>query len=163
MQMTRWTRILFLVGLPLVMLGGVACDNDNDVTGSGGALASLNLDVPQTVNSGVPFDVGLTATAIGVTNVQNGVVTVTLPAPLQATTVDAEAGTSATFTNGAGATVTWTLNTLDSNTSSTLTIHAMGVLPVGSANQALTIQSSMVADGISSGELVANEDFTLAQ
>ena len=160
MQLTRWTRISLLVALPLVMFGAVACDDDNDVTGSGGALASLNMDVPETVNSGVAFDVGLTATAIGVTNVQNGVVTVTLPAPIQVTSVDAEAGTSATFSGGA---VTWTLNTLDSNTSSTLTIHAMGVLPTGSTNQSLTAQASMVADGINNGELVASETFTLAQ
>jgi hypothetical protein len=159
MRLTRWIRISLLVALPLAMFGAVGCDDDNDVTGSGGALASLNLDVPETVNSGVAFDVGLTATAIGVTNVQNGVATVTLPAPIQVTAVDAEAGTSATFSGG---TVTWTLNTLDSNTSSTLTIHAMGTLPAGSTNQALTVQASMVADGISNGELVASENFTLA-
>ncbi len=69
MRLTRWTRISLLVALPLVMFGAVACNDDNDVTGSGGALASLNLDMPETVNSGVAFDVGLTATAIGVTNV----------------------------------------------------------------------------------------------
>jgi hypothetical protein len=160
MRFTRWTRISLLVALPLVMFGVIACNDDNDVTGSGGALASLNLDMPETVNSGAPFDASLTATAIGVTNVQNGVATVTFPAPIQVTAVDAEAGTSATFNGG---TVTWTLNTLDSNTSSTLTIHAMGTLPVGSANQTLTVQSSMVADGISNGELVASENFTLAQ
>ena len=92
MRFTRWTRISLLVALPLVMVGAVACNDDNDVTGSGGALASLNLDVPETVNSGVAFDVGLTTTAIGVTNVQNGVVTVTLPSPIQVTAVvmDAE-------------------------------------------------------------------------
>jgi len=160
MRFTRWTRISLLVALPLIMVGAVACNDDNDVTGSGGALASLNLDVPETVNSGVAFDVGLTTTAIGVTNVQNGVVTVTLPSPIQVTAVDAEAGTSATFNGGV---VTWTLNTLDSNTSSTLTIHSMGTLPVGSTNQSLTAQASMVADGISNGELVASENFTLAQ
>jgi len=160
MQLTRWTRISLLVALPLIMFGAVACDDDNDVTGSGGALASLNMDVPETVNSGVAFDVSLTATAIGVTNVQNGVVTVTLPAPIQVTAVDAEAGTTATFNGGA---VTWTLNTLDSNTDSVLTIHAMGVLPAGSTNRSLTAQASMTANGISSGELVASENFTLAQ
>jgi hypothetical protein len=39
----------------------------------------------------------------------------------------------------------------------------MGTLPVGSTNQSLTAQASMVADGISNGELVASENFTLAQ
>jgi len=160
MRLSRWVRISLLVALPLAMVGAVGCDDDNDVSGTGGALASLNLDMPETVNSGVPFDASLTATAIGVTNVQNGVVTVTLPAPIQVTGVDAEAGTSATF---AGGTITWTLNTLDSNTSSDLTIHAMGTLPAGAPGQNLTAQASMTADGISSGEVVVSENFTLAQ
>src|ERR1700752_3247990 len=111
MQKSRWIRIMLLAALPLAMFGAVGCDNDNDVTGSGGALASLNLDAPETASSGQPFDMDLTATAIGVENVRNGVVTIIVPAPLQITDVTEEAGTSATFSSG---TVTWTLNTLDS-------------------------------------------------
>ncbi len=163
MRLSRWVRISLLVALPLAMVGAVGCDDDNDVSGTGGALASLNLDMPETVTSGAAFDASLSATAIGVTNVQNGVVTVTLPAPIQVTAVDAEAGTSATFTNGAGATITWTLNTLDSNTSSNLTIHGTGTLPPGAPSQNLTAQASMTADGISNGELVASENFVLQQ
>ena len=124
MRLTRWTRISLLVALPLVMFGAVACDDDNDVTGSGGALASLNLDVPETVNSGVAFDVVLTATAIGVENVQNGVVTVTL--------AGSDSGDRGRRGSGhvrdlqrTGAVISWTLNTLDSNTDSVLTIHSM--------------------------------------
>jgi len=159
-MVSRLSRIALLLVLPLSMLALVACGNDNDVTGSGGALASLNLDVPETVHSGTAFNIGVSTTALGVTNVRNGVVTVTLPAGVTATSVDAEAGTSATTS---GSTVSWTLNTLDSNTSSTLTIHAMGTLPAGAPNQSLEVQASMVADGISNGELVANENFTLMQ
>jgi hypothetical protein len=142
------------------MFGAVGCDDDNDVTGGGGALASLNLDVPETVNSGAPFDVSLTATAIGVENVNNGVVTITVPAPLQITDVTEEAGTSATFS---GNTVTWQLNTLDSNTSSEIVVHVMGALPQGSPSQSLTIQATMVAEGIPAGDLVASENITLQQ
>ena len=54
-------------------------------------------------------------------------------------------------------------NTLDSNTASVLTIHAMGTLPAGAPSQNLTAQASMTADGISSGEVVVSENFTLAQ
>ena len=32
MRFTRWTRISLLVALPLVMVGAVACNDDNDVT-----------------------------------------------------------------------------------------------------------------------------------
>ena len=128
------------------------------MTGSGGSLASLNLDVPDQVQSGTPFDIGVSTTAIGVQNVQNGVVTITLPAGVTATSVDAEAGTSASIS---GSTVSWTLNTLDSNTSSTLTIHATGSLPAGTPDQNLQVMASMTADGINNGELTATEDFTL--
>ena len=160
MQFSRWIRVSLLIALPLAMLGIVACDDDNDVTGGNGALASLNLDVPETVTSGAAFDVNLTATAIGVQNVNNGVVTITFPSAIQVTSVDASAGTTASV---GGSVVTWTLNTLDSNTSSSVTIHSMGTLPAGSTNQNLTIQASMVAEGINSGELTASESFTLQQ
>ncbi len=117
--------------------------------------------MPDTVNSGVPFDAGASAAAIGVENVHDGVVTITLPAPLRITGVTASPGTSATFSNAGLATVTWTLHTLDSNTRSTLTIHAMAALPPGVDDQLLTAQASMVADGIGFGELVANDSFVL--
>ena len=154
----RITRIALLFVLPLSMLVVAGCGNDNDVTGSGGALASLNLDVPGQVRSGTPFDISVSATAIGVQNVQNGVVTVTLPAGVTATSADAEPGTSASIS---GSTVSWTLNTLDSNTASTLTIHSVGSLPAGTPDQNLQVQASMVANGISNGELTATQDFTL--
>jgi hypothetical protein len=159
----RISRSIRLLALALPLAGLVACHNNNDVTGSGGALASLVVDVPETVSSGVPFDMSVSATAVGVTNVHNGVVTITLPAPLQVNTVTAEAGTSATFSKGGGgSTVTWTLNTLDSNTNSKVTINAVGALAAGSASQNLTAQASMVADGINNGELVASDNFVLA-
>ncbi len=159
MQFSRWIRVA-LLALPLA--GLVACSNNDDVTGTGGALAQLAVDVPDTVQSGVPFDAGASATAVGVTNVHNGVVTITLPPPIQVTDVIASAGTSATFSNGNGATITWTLNTLDSNTQSNVTIHAMGTLVPGSPSQNLTAEATMVADGISPGELVATDNFVLA-
>ena len=158
MLFSRWIRISILA-LPLA--GIVACNDNDDVTGTGGALAQLAVDVPDTVRSDVPFDAGASATAVGVTNVRNGVVTITLPAPIQITGVDSSAGTSATFSNGSGATVTWTLNTLDSNTQSNVTIHATATLPPGSPAQNLTAQATMTADGISPGELVATDNFDL--
>lgn len=146
----------------VALLGPAACHND-DVSGSGGALARLEMDMPDRVHSGVPFDAGAAAAAIGVEGVHDGVVTIALPAPLSITDVAASPGTSATFSNGGvGATVTWDLHTLDSNTRSTLTIYATAMLPAGAAEQVLTAQASMVADGIGFGDLVANDSFVLA-
>ncbi len=160
MRFSRWIRVS-LLALPLV--GIVSCSNNDDVTGTGGALATLAVDVPDTVQSGVPFDMSVSTTAVGVEGVHNGVVTATLPAPLQINNVTASPGTAATFSNGGGgSTVTWTLNTLDSNTNSNVTINAVGTLAAGSANQNLTAQASMVADGINNGELVASDNFVLA-
>jgi hypothetical protein len=154
-------RLLRIAPLLLLVLGAAACNND-DVAGSGGALARIEVDMPDRVQSGVPFDAGAAAANLGVEGVHDGVVTVTLPALVRITDVAASPGTSATFTNGVSPSVTWTLNTLDSNTRSTLTIYAVGTLPGTMTEQILTAQASMVADGISFGELVANDSFVLA-
>ena len=154
-------RISFLLLLAATTLGIAACNND-DVTGTGGALARLEVDMPDTVRSGVPFDAGAAAANLGVEGVHDGVVTVTLPALLRITDVAASPGTSATFANGISPAVTWTLNTLDSNTRSTLTIYAVGTLPANTSEQILTAQASMVAEGISVGDLVATDAFVLA-
>ena len=158
MRASRWFRMALF---PLIVAGFAACNND-DVSGTGGALARLEMDMPDTVRSGVPFDAGASAAAVGVENVHDGVVTITLPAPLRITDVTASPGTSATFSNVGLATATWTLRTLDSNTRSTITIYATGTLPPGASEQLLTAQAAMVADGISLGELVANDSFVLA-
>ena len=150
-----------LLTLGLAAFGPVACNND-DVTGTGGALARLEVDMPDRVYSGVSFDAGAAAANIGVEGVHDGVVTVTLPALLRITDVAASPGTSATFANGISPSATWTLNTLDSNTRSTLTIHAIGTLPTDAPEQVLTAQASMVAHGISFGDLVATDAFVLA-
>ena len=143
-------------------LGAPACNNES-VTGTGGALAQLEMDMPDTVRSGVPFHAGSSAANVGVEGVHEGVVTITLPAPLSITDVATSPGTSATFTNGGvGATVTWNLHTLDSFTRSNLTIFSTATLPSGAAEQILTARASMVADGIGFGELVANDSFVLA-
>jgi len=152
-------RLSFLALFALPLAGLTACHNNDDVTGTGGALATLAVDAPDTVHSGVAFDTSVTTTAVGVQNVHNGVVTVTLPAPFQINSVTADAGTSETHT---GSTVTWTLNTLDSNTNSHLRINAVGSLPAGSPSTTLTAQASMVADGINNGELVASDNFIFA-
>ena len=148
--------------LVAIVLSLAACHND-DVTGSGGALARLEMDMPDRVHSGVPFDAGASAANIGVEGVHEGVVTVSLPPPLRISDVAASPGTSATFSNGGtGATATWELHTLDSNTRSTLTIYATATLPGDATEQILTAQASMVAEGISFGDLVANDSFVLA-
>jgi hypothetical protein len=149
---------LFLASLGLV----AACNDNNDVTGTGGALVRLNVDAPDSAVSDHPFNVNLTAQNIGVTSVANGVVSATLPSPLTVASVNAGSGTSATFSNSAsGATVTWQLNTLAANSSSTLAIQATGTLAAGSANLPIAIQAQLTADGINPGQSVANDTVTL--
>src|SRR5262245_47565730 len=152
-----------LASIFLASLGFLAaCSDNNDVTGTGGALVRLNVDAPDTAVSGQSFSVNLTSQNIGVTNVRNGVVTVTLPSPLTVSSVLAESGTSATFANAAsGATVTWQLNTLDSNSSSDLTIQTRGALNPGAGNTPIAIDAQLTADGINPGESDATDTVTL--
>jgi hypothetical protein len=162
MPATRRLRIPAAAIALLAALGAAACKNES-VTGTGGALAQLEMDMPDTVHSGVPFDAGASAANVGVEGVHDGVVTITLPVSLRITGVATSPGTSATFSNdGVGATVTWDLHTLDSFTRSNLTISATATLPTGGPEQILTAHASMVADGISFGELVATDSFVLA-
>ena len=103
MRASRWFPMALF---PLIVAGFAACNND-DVSGTGGALARLEMDMPDTVRSGAPFDAGASAAAVD-ENVHDGVVTVTLPAPLRITDVTASPGTTAMFSNVGLATVTWT-------------------------------------------------------
>lgn len=155
----RVSRFLLLPILVFGVLGLAGCNDENDITGTGGALATLTVDTPDSAQSGQPFNVEIRALAIGVTNVRNGRVQVTLPTPLTVTALDPSAGTTATFSNsaGGGAQVTWVLNTLDSNTQSTLQITAMGVLAPGEAARSITVQAVLTADGISAGDADAED------
>ncbi|HTO88479.1 MAG TPA: hypothetical protein VMR54_13245 [Thermoanaerobaculia bacterium] len=90
------------------------------------------------------------------------VVLVTLPTPLTVNSVLPSGGTDATFDNASsGATVTWNLNTLDSNTQSTLRITTIGMLAPGDAARTVTVQASMTADGIRPGDAVAQKNIQL--
>jgi hypothetical protein len=53
------------------------------------------------------------------------------------------------------------LNTLDSNSQSRLHIQTMGMLPMGSSAQTLTVRASLTADGIRNGDAVANDSLQL--
>ena len=143
----------------LLLMGSIAC-KDTDTTTAPGALASVRVDAPGSVRSGESFTIDVDAVAIGINNVRNGRVSVTLPSPLFVTSVEASSGTAATFSNGTGATV-WILNTLDSNSQSRLHIHATGVLPTGSAAQTLTVRASLTADGVHAGDAVAEDTVRL--
>jgi len=137
----------------LALLAGC---NNNDVTGAGGALARIAVDAPDNATSGQNFDIRVTAQAIGVENIQNGIVTITLPSPLTVVNLNAEAGTTAT---SSGNVVTWNLGTLDANTELELTISAMGTTATQMAN--LSVNAQLLGNGINAGDAVATDTLTL--
>ena len=141
-------------------LAALSC-KDGDTTTAPGALANVTLDAPSSTRSGAIFTVEVAALNIGINSVKNGRVEVTLPAPLTVNSVEASSGTSATFSNAGasgGGTVTWNLNSLDSNSQSRLHIHATGTLPAGSATRTVTLRASLTADGIRAGDAVADRN-----
>jgi len=81
--------------IPAMLLAGVlACNDDDSVTGAGGALARLSINGPDSTASGQPFDLDVIALNIGVTNIASGVVQTTFPAPLFINSVTPSAGTT---------------------------------------------------------------------
>src|SRR5262245_6186066 len=122
--------------VPFLLIGLVVACSKSDTTTAPGAIATVTVSAPDAATSGTSFDVTVDATAIGVNNVHNGMVTVTVPAPLAVQAVSPSAGTTATFTSGSA---TWNLGTLDSNSNSSLHLTIMGTLPAGSGGQAVTI------------------------
>ena len=141
------------VALVFAFVASLAACHHSDTTTAPGALANVTVTGPGTVTSGQNFDVDVAATAVGVNNVQNGMVTVTVPSPLTITSTDASSGTSATVS---GSTVTWNLGTLDSNSQSTLHVNVMGTLPAGSSAQSVTIQAQLTGTGINAGDAVGS-------
>ncbi len=144
----------------LLMLAFAGC-HDRETSTAPGALANVRVDAPESARSGETFVIDVSAVAIGINNIRNGHVQVALPAPLLVLSAEASSGTAATFSNGSGAAVSWDLNTLDSNSQSRLHIQAAGVLPFGSAAETLTIRASMTADGVRSGDAVAQDTIRL--
>jgi hypothetical protein len=150
------SRIALLLAAVAVLSLGAACHN-NDVTGANGALANITVDAPDNGTSGQNFDIKVTATAIGVQNVRNTVVTVTVPAPLTIVSVRSDdAQTSAT---SSGNTATWTIGTLDSNTSSVLTVTVMGTTTT--PMNGLVVTAQLTATGVNAGDAVATDTVNL--
>ena len=157
MKVSRFLRF----AIPVLLMVVVAGCKDSETTTAPGALANVTINAPGMVSSGQSFTIDLAATAVGVNNVQNGQVTVTLPSPLTVSSVDAPSGTNATFSNGTGATITWTLGVMDANTQSTLHANVAGNLPSGSAAQTLTLQAVLTATGIGAGDATAQASVQL--
>jgi hypothetical protein len=142
-----------------ILTSAAACQNDNnDVAGSRGSLAVLNVDAPSFAQSGVEFGVEISATSVGVSNVLDGRVVITFEAPLIPRSLDASAGTSASIS---GSSVTWDLNTLDSNTRSRLEVRTIATLASGEASRSARIRAELTARGITSGEAVATDFVTV--
>jgi hypothetical protein len=167
MEKNGESRFLWVViGAVLVaaVLSAAACGDNKDITAAGQSLVQVTVDAPDTAKSGSSFGVQVRALNVGVAGIHEGHMTVTLPSPLTVISVSASAGTSATFTNGiAGGTVQWMMNTLDSNTQAKVDITTMGLLGPTDGSKRLTVVASMTAQGIMSGDLVAQHDVTLIQ
>jgi hypothetical protein len=148
---------LAAAALAALALSGSACRDDT--TTAPGAVANVTFDSPDTAHSGQSVQVDVQAVNAGINGIHNGRMDVTLPSPLQVDSVSASDG-SATFSNGSGATVTWMMGTLDSNSQSRLHIHVTGTLP-GSLAMSLTMRASMTADGIRAGDAVAEKTLVL--
>ena len=142
-----------------ILTSAAACQNDNnDVAGSRGSLAVLNVDAPSFAQSGVEFGVEISATSVGVSNVLDGRVVITFEAPLIPRSLDASAGTSASIS---GSSVTWDLGTLDSNTRSRLEVRTIATLASGEASRSARIRAELTARGITSGEAVSTDFVTV--
>jgi hypothetical protein len=139
--------------VPAILVAGFPACKGSDTTTSPGALANVTVNGPSSATSGQSITLDLAATAVGVNNVQNGMVTLTVPSPFVANSVDASSGTSATISGGS---VTWNLGTLDSNSQSTLHVNVTGTLPSGSASQSVTFQATLTATGINAGDAVGS-------
>src|SRR5262249_46219946 len=146
----------FRYAAPAILVAGFVACKGSDTTTSPGSLANVTMNGPSQATSGQSFTLDLAATAVGVNNVQNGMVTVAVPSQFVVNSVDASSGTSATAAPGTGGMVTWNLGTLDSNSQSTLHINVTGSLPSGSASQSATFQATLTATGINAGDAVAS-------
>lgn len=154
-------KTIRIAGISAIFLMALVGCHDRETSTAPGALANVRVDAPDSARSGETFMIDVSAVTVGINNVRNGHVQVTLPSPLLVLSAEASSGTAATFSNGTGAAVSWDLNTLDSNSQSRLHIRAAGVLPAGSAAQSLTIRASMTADGVHSGDAVAQDTVQL--
>lgn len=142
-----------------ILLSAAACNNDNnDVAGSRGSLAVVNVDAPSFAQSGVEFGVEITAAAVGISNVLDGHVVITFETPLGPRSVEASAGTSASIS---GSSVNWDLGTLDSNTRSRLEVRTIATLAPGESSRSARIRAELTARGISAGEAVATDFVTV--
>lgn len=142
----------------LLALGSWACGDDNDVAGTRGALAALNVDAPSFAQSGVEFGVAIDAANVGVSNVREGRVEITFESPLAPVSASPSTGTTASVS---GDRVTWNLETLDANSRSTLQVRVVGHLPAGQASRSARIRAELTAIGISAGEAVATDFVTV--
>jgi len=148
----RVPRFLRFAAPAILVAGFLACKGSDTTTGTG-SLANVTINGPSSATSGQSITLDLAATAVGVNNVQNGMVTVAVPSPFVVNSVDASSGTSATFSSGA---VTWTLGTLDANSQSTLHVNVTETLPAGSAAQSTTFHATLTGNGINAGDAVAD-------
>jgi len=161
MNTLRTARTALSTAVCVVCLVFFSAACRDDTTTAPGGLANVMFDAPDSARSGESVLVDVRAANVGINNIHNGRVDVTLQAPLRVDSVEASDG-SATFSNGAagGATVTWTLGTFDSNSQSRLHVHMTGTL-LGSAATFVTLRATLTADGVRAGDAVAEKTLEL--
>jgi hypothetical protein len=143
----------------LMLAAALGCnDDDNDVTGSRGSLVSLDVDAPSFAQSGVEFGIQVNAGNVGFSNIRNSRVTITFETPLSPRSVDASAGTTATIS---GTSVSWDLQTLDSNTRSHIDVRVVGTLSAGENSRSARVHAELTGQGISGGDAVADDFVTI--
>jgi hypothetical protein len=154
MKKTRFAPLI-----AILLAAAVACNDDqNDVAGSRGSLAVLNVDAPSFAESGVEFGVEIDAANVGVSNIRDGRARITFDAPLAPRSVEPSSGTTATI---AGDTVDWDLGTIDANTRSRLEVRVVGTLAAGEPSRSARIRAELTAQRISGGEAVATDFVTI--
>src|SRR4051812_7336476 len=99
---TQWILRIAAPAVLCAVAGLAYACNDNDTTTAPGSVATVSIDAPQSARSGETFTIDVGAVAVGVNNVHNGRVDVTLPAPLQVISVDSSAGAAPPLSHARG-------------------------------------------------------------
>ena len=151
----------------LALSAGIACNNnDHGTTPTGGSLAQVELGAPTgPVASGAAFNIDVKGRNLGFSVLHGAVVHVVLAPPIVVDSAEVTSGGgSVTFANGPnGATVDYSMGTIDKNSQSTGTIHAHAALAAGTNNVSATVTAGLTSDEVHAGDAVASVTIVIQQ